>query len=65
VNSAFYALAVVYSIRIFFESVEKYGETLVVLACASAIMVVGRHVFGMSLRREVGRPSTARGLGCE
>jgi oligosaccharide repeat unit polymerase len=41
-NIAFYSLAMIYSIRIFFESIEKYPETLVVLICASLILKAGK-----------------------
>jgi hypothetical protein len=42
VNSAFYALSVVYSIRIFFESIEKYGEVIIVLSFAFIVIKFGQ-----------------------
>lgn len=41
VHSGVYTLAVVYSLRIFFESINKWGEALVVLAFALFIILLG------------------------
>jgi len=42
VDSAYYSLVLVYSIRIFFESIEKFGEGLVVLVFAVSIIKFSR-----------------------
>ena len=42
INKALYALIAVYSMRIFFESIEKFSEMLVVVVFAVAVMQVSR-----------------------
>jgi oligosaccharide repeat unit polymerase len=42
INSAIYVLTIVYSMRIFFESVEKFSEMLVVLIFAFLVIQVGQ-----------------------
>ena len=41
IGNALYALALVYSLRMFFESIEKYGEALAILAFAYVIFYIG------------------------
>ncbi|TMA93443.1 MAG: oligosaccharide repeat unit polymerase [Deltaproteobacteria bacterium] len=45
IDGAYYSLAVIYSMRIFFESVEKFGEALVVLIFAFSVIRVGETLF--------------------
>ena len=45
IDSAYYSLAVIYSMRIFFESVEKFGEALVVLIFAFSVIRLGETLF--------------------
>lgn len=49
INNTLYALALVYSMRIFFESIEKYGETITVLSFAFLVMKLGQV---LSLRKQ-------------
>ena len=42
ISNAFYALAVMYSVRVFFESIEKYGEAIVILAFVFATIKIGQ-----------------------
>ncbi len=51
ISNAFYALFVVYGIRVFFESIEKYGEALVVLCFAFLVAKLGQTVFQISSER--------------
>jgi hypothetical protein len=44
IGNAWYALSVIYSLAIFFESIEKYGEALTILVFVFAIMKIG-HLF--------------------
>jgi len=41
-NGAFYALAAVYGLRMFFESIEKFPETLTILVFVSVVLLTGR-----------------------
>jgi len=41
IDNAVYALVLVYSLRVFFESIEKYGEALIILAFACATIYLG------------------------
>lgn len=52
INVAFYALTMIYSIRVFFESIEKYGEALTVLSFALFIVKFGQTLFKISRARE-------------
>jgi len=45
IDSVYYSLAVIYSMRIFFESVEKFGEALVVLIFAFSVIRLGETLF--------------------
>lgn len=45
VNVAFYSLATIYSFRIFFESIEKWGEALTVLVFAGFLILLGKIFF--------------------
>jgi oligosaccharide repeat unit polymerase len=45
IDSAYYSLAVIYSMRIFFESVEKFSEALVVLIFAFSVIRLGETLF--------------------
>jgi hypothetical protein len=48
INNVFYALILVYSTRVFFESIEKYGEMLMVLTCVLLIINLGQSLFRIS-----------------
>ena len=50
INDALYALATVYSMRMFFESVEKYGETMIVLVFAFLVINFGQMLWQISRR---------------
>ena len=45
IDSVYYSLAVIYSMRIFFESVEKFGEALVVFIFAFSVIRLGQTIF--------------------
>ena len=48
IDGCYYSLAAIYCLRIFYESVEKFGEMLVVLTFAFAIIRLGETVFNIS-----------------
>lgn len=48
INNVFYALILVYSTRVFFESIEKYGEMLMVLTYVLLIINLGQSLFRIS-----------------
>jgi oligosaccharide repeat unit polymerase len=48
VDPAYYSLALIYSIRIFFESIEKFGEGLAVLIFAFSIIKLSQTLFKIS-----------------
>ena len=52
ISNAWYALAVIYSLRIFFESIEKYGEALTILVFVFAITKMGQVFSQMTLAHE-------------
>ena len=54
INSTFYAISIVYGIRIFFESIEKFGEMLVVLFFALLIIKFGHVLPKFHLQSEPG-----------
>ena len=47
IDGCYYSLAAIYCLRIFYESVEKFGEMLVVLTFAFAIIRLGETVFNI------------------
>ena len=47
IDASYYSLAAIYCMRIFYESVEKFGEMLVVLTFAFAIIRLGETVFNI------------------
>jgi oligosaccharide repeat unit polymerase len=49
ISGVMYALAVCYSTRIFFESIDKWGEFVAVICFASALLILGRSI--LNLRR--------------
>jgi hypothetical protein len=59
INSAFYAISIVYGIRIFFESIEKFGEMLVVLFFALLIIKFGHVLTQISSAKRAWRLSPA------
>jgi len=48
IDGAYYSLAAIYCLRMFFESVEKFGETLVILIFAFSVIRLGETLFNIS-----------------
>jgi len=60
IDSVFYTIALLYSARIFFESIEKFPEAMVVLVFALAVTRVGQVTFRPSVGSVPGDRSAAR-----
>jgi oligosaccharide repeat unit polymerase len=52
ISGAYYALAAIYCMRIFFESVEKFGEALVVLIFAFSVIRLGETLFNIARAKD-------------
>jgi hypothetical protein len=60
ISNAGYALSVMYSLTMFFETIEKYGEALTILAFVFAIIKIGQVFSEMTLAQDSLRPSNTR-----
>jgi len=60
ISNAGYALSVIYSLTMFFETIEKYGEALTILAFVFAIIKIGQIFSEMTLAQDSLRPSNTR-----
>lgn len=59
VDPVYYSLALIYSVRIFFESIEKFGEGLTVLVFAFCVIKLSQTLFNIGPDRDWANPTFA------